>query len=66
MHLNPACRHRGLTNLFVHKAVTRAIGPLLRAVLAQSGSMLSMLAGPSPEVPTSAHCTKMRGGLNRR
>ena len=56
MHLNRECRHPRLTNLFVRKAVTRQIGPLLRAIPARSKSMLSMLAGPLPEVPTGAHC----------
>ena len=56
MHLNRECRHPRLTNLFVRKAITRQIGPLLRAIPARSKSMLSMLAGPLPEVPTGAHC----------
>ena len=56
MHLNRECRHPRLTNLFVREAVTRKIGPLLRAIPERSKAMLSTLAGPLPEVPTGAHC----------
>jgi hypothetical protein len=58
MHLNRECRQPRLTNLFVRRAVTRRIGPLLRAIPTQAPSMLSMLAGGLPEVPTGGHCAK--------
>lgn len=57
MHLNPECRHPDLRKLFLRKAVTKAVGPHLRAVPKRAGEMLSMLARPLPEHPVGEHCS---------
>jgi hypothetical protein len=57
MHLNRECRHPNLKKLFVRKAVTKRVGPHLRAVPKRAGEMLSMLSGPLPERSIGAHCS---------
>ncbi|PTL35930.1 hypothetical protein CLG94_07085 [Candidatus Methylomirabilis limnetica] len=57
MHLNRECRYPDLSNLFVRENVTSVIRSAVRAVPKQAGELVSMLAGPLPEVKTGPHCT---------
>ncbi|MGB4782609.1 DUF2779 domain-containing protein [Candidatus Methylomirabilis sp.] len=57
LHLNRECRHPDLSNLFVRENVTSLIRSAVRAVPKQARELLSMLAGPLPEIKTGPHCT---------
>ncbi len=56
MHLNRACRHPDLSNLFVRENVTSLARPALRDVPTRIASLASALAGPLPDALTGPHC----------
>jgi len=56
MHLNRDCRHPDLSNLFVRKAVTKDLGPLLKSIPAQIEELHGMLDGPLPAAETGERC----------
>ena len=58
MHLNGACRHPDLSNLFVREDVTPLVETALIGVGDQLAAQRQMLAGPLPEVAIGEHCTK--------
>ena len=60
MHLNGACRHPDLSNLFVREDVTPLVETALIGVGDQLAAQRQMLAGPLPEVAIGEHCTKPR------
>ena len=57
MHLNRACTHPDLSDLFTRADVTNEVAELLPDVPAQVRAQLRMLEGPLPEVPIGPHCT---------
>ena len=56
MHLNRACRHPDLSNLFARNDRLEAVGELLPKIPELVDGQLAMLQGPLPEVPTGLHC----------
>jgi hypothetical protein len=60
MHLNRACVHPDLGDLFVRADVTAEVGDLLPEVPARVAAQLEMLAGPLPQVAIGPHCTSPR------
>lgn len=56
MHLNRACVHPDLSNLFTREDVTHEVERLLPAIGRQVREMLAMLEGPLPAVPIGPHC----------
>jgi predicted RecB family nuclease len=56
MHLNRACVHPHLADLFTRVDVTAALEPILAPVPAEIGRQLAMLRGPLPDVPIGRHC----------
>lgn len=57
MHLNRDCRAPDLSNLFVRRAVTKELGPLLRAIPTEIAALQGMLAGALPEAVTGERCS---------
>ncbi len=58
MHLNRACRHPDLTNLFTRSDVSAQIEELLPAVPSEVRAQLAMLQNPEPpHVEPGDHCT---------
>lgn len=57
MHLNRACRHPDLSNLFVRAPVLAALDGWLREAPARIAALHAALAGPLPERAHGAHCT---------
>jgi predicted RecB family nuclease len=60
MHLNRACAHPDLSNLFAREDVTQPVEALLPELPGQVEAQLEMLCGPLPQVPIGEHCTKPR------
>jgi predicted RecB family nuclease len=60
MHLNRACVHPDLSNLFERADVTAEVQDLLPDVPARIAAQLEMLAGPLPPIPIGPHCTSPR------
>lgn len=58
MHLNPACRHPDLSNLFVREDVTGLVEAYLLELPDQLAAQLAMLRGPLPQVAIGDHCTR--------
>lgn len=56
MHLNRACVHPDLSNLFAREDVTGDVERLLPVVPRQVSEMLALLGGPLPAVPIGPHC----------
>jgi predicted RecB family nuclease len=56
MHLNRACVHPHLENLFTRVDVTAVVEPLLAGVPAEITRQLAMLEGALPTVPIGRHC----------
>ena len=56
MHLDPACRHPDLSNLFRREAVTEAIEEAVGEVPRAAKRMLTMLAGTLPDVAPGEQC----------
>ena len=56
MHLNRACVHPDLSNLFVRDDVTAEVEDLMPGLPARIAEQLEMLAGPLPDVPIGPHC----------
>ena len=56
MHLDPACRHPELSNLFRREAVTEAIEEAVGEVPRAAKRMLTMLAGTLPDVEPGEQC----------
>lgn len=57
MHLNRACVHPDLRDLFVRADVTAEVEGLLPGVPSTIATQLAMLGGPLPQVPIGEHCT---------
>jgi hypothetical protein len=57
MHLNRACRHPDLSNLFIREDVTGQVGLMHREFAAQVEAQLLMLQNPLPERTPSDHCS---------
>jgi hypothetical protein len=57
MHLDRACRHPDLTNLFARVDVTEAVEAELPAVPREVLRQLRMLDGPLPDAAVGDHCT---------
>jgi hypothetical protein len=57
MHLNRACVHPDLGDLFVRTDVTPEVEDLLPGVPSTIATQLAMLGGPLPQVPIGEHCT---------
>ena len=60
MHLNRACVHPDLSNLFQRADVTAEVEALMPGVPARIAAQLEMLGGPRPDVPIGPHCTSPR------
>ena len=60
MHLNRACVHPDLSNLFERREVTAEVEALLPGVPARVAEQLAVLDGTLPEVPIGPHCTSPR------
>lgn len=58
MHLNKACVHPNLSNLFTRADLTARVEDLLPEVPGRVAGMLEMLSGPLPDVPIGPHCTE--------
>jgi hypothetical protein len=58
MHLNRACTHPDLSNLFVRADVTEAARAMEESVPKWIVEQLAMLQGPLPETPIGPHCTQ--------
>jgi len=56
MHLNRACIHPDLDDLFARPDVTAEAEQLLPGTPAEIGRQLAMLGKPIPEVPIGRHC----------
>jgi hypothetical protein len=56
MHLNRACAHPDLSNLFVRSEVTAAAAPALREMPRVVEEQRAMLDGPLPQVAIGDHC----------
>jgi predicted RecB family nuclease len=56
MHLNRACVHPRLDDLFTRVDVTAEVEPLLASVPAEIARQLAMLRGALPAVPIGRHC----------
>jgi hypothetical protein len=56
MHLNRACRHPNLSNLFTRVDVTARARELLPTIPASVAEQLAVLRGTLPVVPTGPHC----------
>jgi hypothetical protein len=57
MHLNRACRHPDLSNLFLRVPVTARLRPWLRDAPERVAALQRILAGPVPAVAPGPHCT---------
>jgi hypothetical protein len=57
MHLNRACRHPDLSNLFTRADLTSAVEERLGAVPAEIAAMQEMLRGPRPEAERGDRCS---------
>jgi predicted RecB family nuclease len=58
MHLNRACAYPDLSDLFVRADVTARAEARLAAIPAEMANMVTMLAGPQPNVAIGDHCRK--------
>jgi len=56
MHLNRACAHPDLGDLFVRREVTEAARPAREAMPRAVDEQRAMLAGPLPDVAIGEHC----------
>jgi Domain of unknown function(DUF2779) len=57
MHLNRACTHPDLSNLFTREDVTAAVEALLADVSREIAAQAAMLASGLPRVPIGDHCS---------
>lgn len=57
MHLNRACVHPDLSNLFVRTDLTSRVEAMVPEVPGRVREMLEMLSGGLPDVPIGPHCT---------
>jgi hypothetical protein len=56
MHLNPACTHPDLSDLFVREDVSPRVEAFLLDLPPELAAQFAMLAGPLPEVAIGPHC----------
>jgi hypothetical protein len=57
MHLNRACAHPDLDDLFVRADVTDRVEARLTTIPGEIAAMTGMLAGPRPDVAVGPHCS---------
>lgn len=56
MHLDRACRHPDLSNLFAREDVTGRVEGMLPLIPERIAEQLEALGGPLPDVPIGDHC----------
>lgn len=58
MHLNRACTHPDLTDLFVRSDVTSLVRPLIPPLLEKSRELNDLISAEQPDIPVGDHCKK--------